>query len=130
MRFPGGRSMSAAALSLSFQLLQSCHLAEVISVQDPDQLARVKVRLLVLDGDGNAEIWARVAVPFAGGDRGALFIPDVGDEVLVMFVGGDPRFPVVLGGLWNGGAQPPDQFAGNRVDRWLFKGKAGTRVAI
>jgi uncharacterized protein involved in type VI secretion and phage assembly len=122
--------MSAGSPGLSPESLQSCHLAEVVSVQDPDQLARVKVRLLTLDGSGQAEIWARVAVAFAGGDRGALFIPDVGDEVLVAFVGGDARFPIVLGGLWNGANNPPDQFGGDRVDRWLFKGKNGTRIAI
>ncbi|HEY6169390.1 MAG TPA: phage baseplate assembly protein V [Verrucomicrobiae bacterium] len=111
-------------------LLRGCHLAQVTSVQDPDSLARVKVKLLTLDGDGEAEIWARVAVPFAGADRGALFIPDVGDEVFVAFVAADPRFPIVLGGLWNGGAQPPEQPGGDRVNRWSITGKAGTRIAI
>jgi len=110
--------------------LRGCQLARVTSVQDPDQLARVKVRLLAPDPDGNAEIWARVAVPFAGADRGALFIPDVDDEVIVTFVAGDSRFPIVLGGLWNGGAQPPEQFSGANVDRWTITGKAGTRIAI
>jgi len=111
-------------------LLRGCHLAEVTSVQDPDSLARVKVKLLTLDGDDGAEIWARVAVPFAGGDRGAFFLPDVGDEVLVAFVAADPRFPIVIGGLWNGAAQPPEQLGGDRVDRWTITGKAGTRIAI
>lgn len=110
--------------------LHSCHLARVTSVQDPDQMARVKVKLLTVDGDGEAEIWARVAVPFAGADRGALFIPDVDDEVLITFLAGDPRYPIVIGGLWNGGAQPPEQFSGNSVDRWTITGKNGTRVAI
>lgn len=110
--------------------LRGCQLARVVSVQDPDQLARVKVRLLAPDPDGDAEIWARVAVPFAGADRGALFIPDVDDEVIVTFVAGDSRFPIVLGGLWNGGAKPPEQFSGASVDRWTITGKAGTRIAI
>ncbi len=110
--------------------LQHCHLAEVTDIGDPDSIARVKIKMLTVDGDGTAEIWARVAVPFAGANRGALFIPDVGDEVLVSFVAGDPRFPIVLGGLWNGGAKPPEQFGGDRVDRWTITGKAGTRIAI
>jgi uncharacterized protein involved in type VI secretion and phage assembly len=108
----------------------ACHLAKVVSVQDPQNLARVQVRLIALDADGDALIWARVAVPFAGADRGALFIPDVDDEVLVTFVAGDPRHPIVIGGLWNGGATPPERFAGSRVDRWTITGKAGTRIAI
>lgn len=110
--------------------LPACHLATVVSVEDPQRLARVKVRLLTVDADGAAEIWARVAVPFAGGGRGALLIPDVGDEVLVTFLAGDTRFPIVLGGLWNGAATPPEAFGGNRVDRWSLTGKAGTRIAI
>ncbi len=110
--------------------LGQCHLARVVSVSDPDQLARVKIQMLTLDGDGTAEIWARVAVAFAGGNRGALFIPDIDDEVLVSFVAGDPRFPIVIGGLWNGGAKPPEQFGGDSVDRWTITGKAGTRIAI
>ena len=57
----------------------SNYLAEVVSVQDPDSMSRVKVKLLSFDaiGEQDAEIWARVAVPFAGNNRGAFFIPDV-----------------------------------------------------
>ncbi len=111
----------------------SC-LAEVVSVADPDNRTRVQVRLLNYDGVGNQDgpIWARVAVPFAGSDRGAFMLPDVGDEVLVTFLNGDPRLPIVIGGLWNGNAQAPEQLggSGNSVDRWTIVGKAGTRIAI
>ncbi len=108
----------------------ACHLAKVVSVQDPDNLARVKVKLLTLDGEGDAEIWARVAVPFAGPDSGALFIPDVDDEVVIAFLAGDSRFPIVIGSLWNGAQNPPEQFSGDKVDRWTITGRAGTRIAI
>jgi uncharacterized protein involved in type VI secretion and phage assembly len=112
--------------------LNASYLAEVVSVRDPDALGRVQVRLLGWDGpeDQDAPVWARVAVPFAGNGRGALLIPDVGDEVLVTFVNADPRMPVVVGGLWSGSASPPEQFAGDRVDRWTFTGKQGTRIAM
>ncbi|MBX3081426.1 MAG: hypothetical protein KF716_07295 [Anaerolineae bacterium] len=110
------------------------YLAKVESVDDPQNLARVQVRLLNCDGvgDQDAPIWARVAAPFAGDSRGAFFIPDVDDEVLVTFVNGDPRFPIVIGSMWNGNAAPPETLggAGDKVDRWTFVGKAGTRIAI
>lgn len=108
------------------------YLAEVISVEDPDRLTRVQIRLLNCDGldDQDGPVWARVAVPFAGANRGAFFLPDVGDEVLVVFLNGDPRFPMVVGGLWNGHDQAPDTLLGNRVDRWTITGKAGTKIAI
>jgi uncharacterized protein involved in type VI secretion and phage assembly len=115
-------------------LASSAHLALVTSVKDPGNLNRVQLRILSCDGasDQDAEIWARVAVPFAGDKRGAFFIPSVGDEVIVVFVSNDSRFPVVVGSLWNGSAHAPDQFggSGDAVDRWLFVGKAGTRIAI
>ena len=112
--------------------LNASYLAEVVSVQDPESLGRVQVRLLGWDGprDQDAPGWARVAVPFAGNDRGAFLIPDVGDEVLVCFVNADPRMPVVVGGLWSGSQPPPESLSGDRVDRWTFTGKQGTRVAI
>jgi uncharacterized protein involved in type VI secretion and phage assembly len=113
-------------------LLHGSFLAEVVSVDDPDRKSRVQVRLYAFDGvDGqDAAMWARVAVPFAGADRGAFFLPDVGDEVLVTFVQGDPRLPVVVGGLWNGRDGAPETLGGDRTDRWTIVGKAGTRIAI
>jgi uncharacterized protein involved in type VI secretion and phage assembly len=113
-------------------VFSACYLAEVVSVQDPQNLSRVQVRLLCADGveDHDSPVWARVAAPFAGAERGAFFIPDVGDEVLVAFVNGDSRQPIVLGGLWHGSADPPETLGGDRVDRWTITGKAGTRIAI
>ena len=43
----------------------------------------------------------------AGDDRGTFFMPDVGDEVLVAFLAGDPQHPFVVGALWNGKDKPP-----------------------
>lgn len=109
-------------------------LARVVSVQDPDNRNRIQVRVYNVDGinDQDGAVWARVVVPFAGDQRGAFFIPDVGDEVLVIYLSGDSRFPVVLGGLWNGQDSAPDSFggSGDSVDRWTITGKAGTKIAI
>ena len=109
-------------------------LGTVVSVQDPQQRNRVQVRLYNVDGatDQDAPVWARVAAPFAGKERGAFFIPDVGDEVLLVFLSGDPRFPIVIGSLWNGTDTAPETLggAGDSVDRWTITGKAGTRIAI
>lgn len=113
-------------------IASSAYLGTVVSVQDPQHLSRVQVRVYAVDGisDQDSPVWARVVVPFAGANRGAFFIPDVGDEVLVSYVSGDPRFPVVLGGMWNGNAAPPETLPGDNVDRWTITGKAGTRIAI
>jgi uncharacterized protein involved in type VI secretion and phage assembly len=113
-------------------VFNASYLGEVTSVEDPESLGRVQVKLLALDAvnDSSNHVWARVAVPFAGHNRGAFMLPDVGDEVLIHFLNGDSRFPIVVGGLWNGSATPPETLGGSSVDRWTIVGKAGTRIAI
>ncbi|MGB8885979.1 MAG: phage baseplate assembly protein V [Candidatus Korobacteraceae bacterium] len=112
----------------------NAYLATVVNVKDPTNHNRVQIRVYNVDGvaDQDAPVWARVAVPFAGNNRGAFFMPDVGDEVLVVYMAGDPRFPIVIGGLWNGHDSAPDAFggSGDSVDRWTITGKAGTKISI
>jgi len=84
--------------------------AVVVDVQDPDQLGRVLVDPQGIDGEqGSTVLWARTVHFMAGAHRGAWFMPEVGDEVLLAFEGGDPRRPYVLGGLWSSDAPPPEQ---------------------
>jgi uncharacterized protein involved in type VI secretion and phage assembly len=51
--------------------------------------------------------WARISTMMAGENRGWWCLPEVEDEVLVMFEFGDPRRPIVIGSLWNGKDTPP-----------------------
>ena len=108
------------------------HLAEVVDLNDPASLSRVQVRVMSVDGPAghDAPIWARVACPFAGDNRGAFLLPDVGDEVLVIFQNGDPRFPVVVGGLWNGNSQPPETISGGRNQKKVIRSKNGVKVTL
>lgn len=70
--------------------------------KDPENEQRVRVRL-----PGLGPIWARIARPDAGEDRGYCFSPEAGDQVVVGFLAGDPRQAVVLGALFGAGRQPP-----------------------
>jgi uncharacterized protein involved in type VI secretion and phage assembly len=114
--------------------LYGVYLATVTSVKDDKKQGRVQIKLLAFDGvtAQNAPIWARVAVPFAGPNRGAFMIPNKDDVVVVQFIHGEPSSPVVVGGVWNGEHKAPEQLGGNgeEVDRWTFVGKRGTRIAI
>lgn len=56
---------------------------------------------------GAFEEWARVAAAPCCRDR-RVGGPAVGDQVLVVFEGGDPARPYVIGALWGGGAPPPE----------------------
>lgn len=66
---------------------------------DPLTQQRIQVKLPVFGSD--ALFWARLSFPDAGKDRGIFFVPDVGDEVVVSFLDGDPAQPVILGTLYN-----------------------------
>lgn len=70
-----------------------------------DDLGRVKVRFhwdLSGKTDDTASCWLRVAQAWAGTHFGAQFIPRVGDEVIVTFLGGDADRPIVTGAVYNG----------------------------
>lgn len=86
----------------------------VTDIADPDGQGRVKVSLpWCPDPDGDQyTAWARLATLMAGNNRGSWFIPDVDDEVLVVFAGGDPRYPFVVGAMWNGRDTPPHSMDG------------------
>ena len=88
--------------------------ALVTDINDPEGLGRVKIALPWSPDTAGAryETWARLATFMAGNNRGSWFIPDVDDEVLIVFEGGDPRRPYVIGSLWNGKDQPPESMDG------------------
>jgi len=95
--------------------------------KDPDALGRVKVQLPWLAADAEST-WARLAVPMAGNGRGAFFLPEVNDEVLVAFEHGDLRSPYVLGALWNGKDTPPESNADGKNNKRLIRSRSGLTV--
>ncbi len=72
---------------------------------DKDKLGRVKVKFPWLS-DNDESDWARITQLGAGPNAGAVFIPEVSDEVLVAFEHGDISRPFVIGGLYNGKDKP------------------------
>ncbi|MEZ4364578.1 MAG: phage baseplate assembly protein V [Kofleriaceae bacterium] len=94
--------------------------------RDPERLGRVKVKLPVLSEE-DSTWWASVMMLGAGKNRGWFLLPEVDDEVLVLFEHGDINRPVIVGALWNGKDQPPDRNPGNNPRR-IIKSRAGSRV--
>lgn len=74
--------------------------------EDPDNEYRVKVKLPLLQDDSEG-VWARLGSFYASNSFGAEFYPEIGDEVVVAFMNGDPRFPVILGSLYSKKNPPP-----------------------
>jgi uncharacterized protein involved in type VI secretion and phage assembly len=102
--------------------------AIVVDVYDPEKEGRVKVQFPWFDDDMVTE-YCRVCQLYAGNGYGALFVPEVGDEVLVSFVHGDMRLPVILGGLYNGKDKPSSHRQKTR-DQKLIRTKAGHEIVF
>jgi uncharacterized protein involved in type VI secretion and phage assembly len=104
--------------------------AIVSNLEDPDQLGRMKVTFPWL-ADRAESHWARVAMPGAGDKRGAVVLPEVGDEVLVAFDHGDPRLPYVVGGLYNGKDKlPVNPLDGGKVIKRFVVSRNGHRLEL
>jgi phage protein D len=80
-------------------------VALVTDNNDPNNGARVKLKFPWLDDNYESD-WARITQLGAGPNSGALWIPEVNDEVLVAFEHGDIRRPYVVGSLYNGQDTP------------------------
>ncbi len=97
-----------------------------------DEYGRVKVQFH-WDRQGahdeQSSAWLRVATFFAGAQRGAFFLPEVEDEVLVAFQHGDPRRPVVIGSLYNGDRLPPVSQPENK-DVPLLRSRSGHQLVF
>lgn len=80
--------------------------------------------------------WAYIASPMSGKGRGALFMPEQGDEVLVCYGDGHFHRPYVVGFLWNGEHTSPETEAHNRVivtpggHQLRFEDKQGDRRVV
>jgi uncharacterized protein involved in type VI secretion and phage assembly len=97
--------------------------------QDPDGLGRVKVKYPWRE-DGQESDWTRIAVLAAGKDRGTVWLPEVGDEVLLAFDKGNVEHPYVLGSLFNGKDVPPEKNGDGKNDIKMIKTRSGHKVTF
>ena len=107
--------------------LKGLAVAKVVDNQDPEGLARVRVKLPWQE-EGQQSYWARIAMPMAMGTRGVFFLPEVDDEVLVGFDRGDPTHPYVIGSLWNGENNPPADNGDGKNDSRLIRSRANSEL--
>ena len=102
-------------------LIKGVAVAIVTQNKDDEGLCRVKVSYPW--HDQSESYWARLITPMAGKGRGLVFIPEVGDEVVVGFEREDLRFPYVLGALWNGKDKPPLANGDGKNDKRILQSR-------
>ncbi len=104
----------------------------VTNTEDPDHRGRVKVKFPWMTQDAESD-WARVVGIGAGPEAGLYVMPEVDDEVLVIFDHGDFRRPFVLGGLWNGQDAPPPEVpssGGERPQVRTWRSRSGHHITV
>lgn len=82
-----------------------------------DNYGRVKVQFKwdrYGKSNEHSSCWIRVNQPWAGTGFGGIFIPRIGQEVLVQFVEGDPDRPVIVGRVYNGDNPVPYGLPGKK----------------
>ena len=83
-----------------------------------DSYGRVKVQFN-WDREGqydeNTTCWMRVMQPWAGANWGQIWVPRIGQEVVVAFFEGDPDRPFIMGGLYNEDSPAPYDLPGNQT---------------
>lgn len=95
---------------------------------DPAGEFRVFVSLPLLQADGEG-VWARLGSFYASSGFGAVFYPEVNDEVIVGFMNEDPRYPVILGSLYSK-SRPPAQAPDEPNDRKAVTTRSKLEVAF
>jgi hypothetical protein len=109
--------------------LRGVHVAIVVHNGDGESNPgyRVKVMLPLLS-EQDATFWARIAVPMAGPSRGTYVLPEIDDQVLVVFEHGDINRPIVIGTVWSRKQEPVEVNQSGKNNTKLIKSRSGHRI--
>ena len=94
--------------------------ATVVDNKDEQKLGRIRVQFpwQKVQDDKMMSPWLRIAVPYGGNIKGHLFIPEIGEEVMVGFEMDNAERPYIIGALYNGGKGKPDEeWAASKEDK-------------
>ena len=111
----------------SFPIAES-QPATVVSNNDPAGLGRVQVAFAWQKNSGKTTPWIRMTNPHSGGSKGFYFVPEVGEEVLIAFEGGNAEKPFVLGAMYNGNAS--SGYADEKNKMKVIQTRSGTKIMM
>jgi phage baseplate assembly protein gpV len=88
---------------------------------------RVKLKFPWLN-EQETTFWARIAIPMGGPSRGTYVLPEIEDQVLVVFEHGDINRPIVIGALWSKKQEPVEVNQSGKNNTKLIKSRSGHRI--
>ena len=95
---------------------------------DPEKLGRIKVCFPWQKALGEVTPWIRMVSMHAGKEKGFYFIPEIGEEVLIGFEGGNAERPYVLGSLYHSDEKPLGEWSTQNNDIKTIKTRAGHTI--
>jgi phage baseplate assembly protein gpV len=119
----------AMSRTLRASKIRGAWLAIVVDNKDGDGNPgyRVKVVFPWLN-EQETSFWARIAVPMGGPSRGTYVLPEIDDQVLVVFEHGDIDRPIVVGALWSTKQEPVEVNQSGKNNTKLIKSRCGHRI--
>lgn len=112
LKSPGGQMGQGGGFTLT--------LAKVTNIKDDKKLNRVKC-LPIGAPDKEETDWCYVMAPMGGKDRGLFLFPQVGDLVVLGYIGGDPHRPIVLGCFWNNETKAPIEIKDGKAEDYCLR---------
>ena len=83
-----------------------------------DEYGRVKIQFpwdRYGQNNENSSCWVRVSHQWAGRNWGSIYIPRIGQEVIVDFYDGNPDRPIITGRVYNAEQMPPNSLPANKT---------------
>ncbi len=100
--------------------------AIVTNVDDPNNMGRVQAMIPSL---GKLETeWMEVLSTGGGKGKGLVILPDVGDQVIVLFNHGDPSQAIVLGGVYGLDGPLDSGVEGGKIERYTLNTRGGQKI--
>ena len=116
-------------------LVQGVQTAVVTGGSGPtltDEYGRIKVQFhwdREGKNDQDSSCWVRVSQNWAGKNWGGMFLPHVGQEVIVDFLEGDPDRPIVTGRVYNQDNMPPLTLPDNQL-KSIIRDQFGNEIIL
>ncbi len=104
-------------------------VATVKENADPDGLGRIRVQFPWQVEYSELTPWVRIVTPHGGANKGFHFIPEIDEEVLVGFEGGNAEHPYILGSLYTGNAKP-EAFKTDTNDVKIIRTRSGHTIEL
>jgi Rhs element Vgr protein len=79
----------------------------IVKKLDGDPLTQYRIKVMIPSIKSTGEgVWARISQFYATNNAGSFFVPELNSEVIVGFLNDDPRYPVILGCLYDSKNKP------------------------